>query len=806
MIVPERQEPTNSEPVNPQNQPQIQIVQGVLPDSLLGQKFLEYFHHPWHFINAPTPPAGERPKWTTETRYPLQPRNLWSLYQNPDQLLGLRFGTETNYLLLDADVGGNNHPANSLENFKAVLAAMEDIGLCRPVIIQSSFSTGIHIYYFFKNKRNSFYLAVAVFLALLQKGISIKDGHLEQFPNTKPYGTDKPTDFKAHRLPLQPGSFILDKELQPYSNNLEDFLDAAEWSASGQDDAALDQAIAHAKTQAKKLFPKPKPGKGATLWKLHLEEIFQMGWTGFHQTNQLLKHMGCYGIVFLSLKGEELVDFMVKTSQAAPGYRTWCRHQHEIRQRARDRARSCEKYYTPYPSIPNRLCTYRQQFGDVNNVVPFCPNLERHQKTLDRIAKVISTLKEQGNFPNSVADRAKAIIAASKAIYGVGGSQTTLHKPEYLALWHPAHEPAAVEESVNAPLVKVSDCQKPEKYPQLPDPWLEDIEPQSLSQQAIQRDNSAIYTPPPIMKVLYLPQAKEIENQKSIFNQQPATDSLEEIKNQKQFISNPKSTTDKQNQSIVSGGEIFQNNKPALSMTEFPVTTIETIPDSSINSEIAINDPIIESDSPTAITEVSTQLSTQASTLEDCPKADVPTIKSEVSSDLHTTPVVSPPPEPLADDSQAPVTEVSTQLSTPTSTFENCPKADVPTIKSEAFSDLLTSAVVSPPPEPLADDSEAADDSTSYTPSEYCQAIRLRLRALSEAKKWVKSYGFLHNLKLTPAERQEMEELALRILLAQLGSLLLWHEAREWFVANLDRLKRRGWGAIGKTLFPDLFG
>lgn len=510
MIVPERQDPTTPEPVSPQNQPQIQIVQGVLPDSLLGQKFLEYFHHPWHFINAPTPPAGERPKWTTETRYPLQPRNLWSLYQNPDQLLGLRFGTETNYLLLDADVGGNNHPANSLENFKAVLAAMEDIGLCRPVIIQSSFSTGIHVYYFFKQKRNSFYLAVAVFLALLQKGILVKDGHLEQFPNTKPYGTDKPTDFKAHRLPLQLGSFILDEELQPYSNNLEDFLDAAEWSASGQDDAALDQAIAHAKTQTKKLFPKPKPGKGAALWKLHLEEIFQMGWTDFYQTNELLKYMGCYGIVFLSLKGEELVDFMVKTSEAAPGYRTWCRHQHEIRQRARERARSCEKYYTPYPSIPNRLCTYRQQFGDANNVVLFCPNQERHQKTLDRIAKVISTLKEQGNFPNSVADRAKAIIAASKALYGVGGSQTTLHKPEYLALWHPAHEPAAVEESVNAPLVKVSGCQLPEKYPQLPDPWLEDIEPQFLSQQAVQRDNSAIYTPP-IMKVLCLPQAKKLK-------------------------------------------------------------------------------------------------------------------------------------------------------------------------------------------------------------------------------------------------------------------------------------------------------
>ena len=253
------------------------------------------------------------------------------------------------------------------------------------------------------------------------------------------------------------------------------------------------------------------------------------------------------------------------------------------------------------------------------------------------------------------------------------------------------------------------------------------------------------------MKVLYLPQAKEIENQKSIFNQQLVTDQVEEIKNQ-QSISNQKSTTDKQNQLIVSDGEIFPNDKPALSMTEFPVTTTETIPDSNNDSEITINFPVTQPDSPTAVTEVSTPLSTQASTLED-----------------------------------RSLTEVST-------------------IESEAFSDLLTSTVVSSPPEPLADDSEAADCSTGYTPSEYRQAIRLRLRALSEAKKWVKSYGFLHNLKQTPAERQEMEELALRILLAQLGSLLLWHEAREWFVANLDRLKRRGWGAIVKSLFPELLG
>ena len=704
------------ESVSPQNQPSMSHEPGLSPDDVLGQKFLEYFHHPWHFIHAPTPLAGERPQWTTETRYPLQPRNLWSLYQNPDILLGLRFGTETNYFLLDVDSGSTYHSTNDAENFNTVLATMEGIGLCRPVIIQSSPSGGIHVYYFFNEKHNSFDLATAVFLALVQKGIIIKDGQLELFPNPKSYGKDKPTDFKAHRLPLQAGSYLLDASLQPESNDLEDFFDAAAWSANGQDDAALHQAIADAKTQRKRLFSKGQISRSAASWKRHLEERIQQGWTDFHQTNELLKDIACYGIVFRRLQGEQLVDYVEATAVAAPGYQQWCRHQHEIRKRATERARNCENFYTPYPSVPNRLLTYRQQFGNANNVVPFSPNQERHQKTLDRIAAVVSTLKERQQFPTTISLRAKAIIEASKNEYGIGVSKTTLNKPDYLLLWHPDHEAVIPGSGVRLPQQPDSTTFSPEKYPQLPDPWFEGDEPLTQAQQAVH----PVYTLPPYMKVFCLPQASAIGDLKSI-------------------------PTDKQNKSSSKNGSALSDDKLALSITQKLPSTVSP-DDSGADSKIDSSQTVPPS-----------------------------------------TPNSVPP-------------------STPLSIQSDRDRAETPRKDGEIFSNLFLLDVLSRPPSPLPNNQETASDGTGVTPDEHRHATRLRLQARRKARKWVKSYSFTHFQQLTPLERQEIEDLALRILLAQAGSLLLVWETREWFVVNFDRLSKRGLGWIGIHLYPDLFG
>ena len=704
---------------------------GLPPEDSLAQRFLQYFHHPWGFIYAPLPSPGDHPDWHTETRYPLQPRNLWSRYQDPGELLGLRFGNTTHYFMADIDAGSGYHPVHHLENFNHVLATLETVGLTRNFLIRSSDSGGIHVYFFFKEKLDSFYLAYAVFLALQQAGIVVKGGQLELFPNPKPYGLSKPTNFKAHRLPLQAGSYLLDDDLQPCSNDLVDFLDAAAWSTTGQDYESLHQAIAHAKTQSQQRFTKKHTSNAAQLWQANLEERIGQGWTGFHQTNELLKDISCYGIVFRGLQGEVLIDYVVATAEAAPGYRTWCRHQHEIRKRATERARNCEGYYTPYCSIPDRLRSYREQFGEVNNVVPFSPNQQRHEQTFARVSAAVTTLKEQGEFPSTTSARTKAIIEISKTLYGIGVSQTTLHKPPYLPLWHPLHE----KEGVNAEVVQVVAPPPPEKYPQLPDPWLESPNPETLTTQAVASAPDAIYMLPPYMKVLCLPPAASPENQKSILKQQ---------------------TTDKQNKSLSPKGALQDHNKPALSIA-ISVTQTRDVVDSRSDSKIDINPTTSQPNSSSNFTQVSIQVSTPDS--------------------LQTS-----------------------NRSTPLSILSHHPE-----VADRAFRDLLNHVAVYPPPSPLLKDQEGSDG-TGVTPDEHRHATRLRLQAILKARKWVKSYSSIYNLQLTPLERQEIEDLALRILLVQAGSLLLMWETREWFVLNFDRLIRRGWGWIGILLFPDLFG
>jgi hypothetical protein len=61
--------------------------------------------NPWDFIQAPAPAPTAKPQWKTVTDYPLRPRVLWAKWQDPDQLIGVRFNSQTRYGLLDIDAG-----------------------------------------------------------------------------------------------------------------------------------------------------------------------------------------------------------------------------------------------------------------------------------------------------------------------------------------------------------------------------------------------------------------------------------------------------------------------------------------------------------------------------------------------------------------------------------------------------------------------------------------------------------------------------------------------------------------------------
>lgn len=540
------------------------------PADPLGVRFCHYFNHPWGFIYAPAI-RREKPHWQTETRYPLQPRNLWQQYQNPKTYLGLRFGKNTRYFAIDIDIHSPKHPAHDPTAYKSVLAALEEIGLCKPVAIISSDSGGIHVYYFFSEELPTFPLACACSSALTDAGFEIKQGELEIFPNVKAW-TALPSNYNALRLPLQAGSFMLDESMEPYTNDLDSFLDAADWSAAGQDYLTLKLAIKAASLRQQKLY-KPATSTAAELWRIDLKQRIAGGWTDYGQTNSLLKDIACYGIVFKALADEALVEYIVETATSSPGFHEYCRHQHNIEQRAREWAYCCMGFYTPYPSIPNRKRNYRSHFGSANNIVDFPqPNLnqELQLNTQERIRNIIAHLELAGELPRTPASRATAIIATSKQLYGVGVSKTTLHKPEYLALWHPRNYQNATQRCVQPHSEPVTADLPPQKFAPIPDPWLEPETPQPAPSQG----QSNLYTPMPIMKVLYLPQAKEDPQPHS---QESEANSLNSLNSSDSLPTESNSLSDKNYKSPTSGGAAEKLHKPDLSIDDAGTVDATTI-------------------------------------------------------------------------------------------------------------------------------------------------------------------------------------------------------------------------------------
>ena len=475
-----------------------------LPADPVGARFCNVFNYAWNVILAPVPAAGEKIQWTTQNRYPLQPRNLWEMYLDQKCILGLRFGRETRYALIDIDIDSPYHPDNNLENFRSVLGAAENIGLCRYMLVRSSESGGLHVYFFLPEPVPTFGLACAMKFALLDEGLQLGGGQLEIFPNVKAYSKNKPTNYNAHRLPLQAGSYLLDCDCQPVTNNIALFLDWADQDARHQDMEQLLHAIAVAIPRQKATSYNRRASSNAQEWKQHLESRISQGWTAKGQTNDLLSDIVCYGIVWKGLSSPALIDYVVETAINSPGYTEYCSHQHQIRQRAAEWVYITERnqFYTPYCSIPQRLATYSETYGEVakegaaNNVVPFhnAINEERSAMAMERVKSALAHLEATNTLPLTATARALAIMQTTKALYGTTVSKTTLHKPNYLLLWHPKYCSKGCV--LNATQKVSGESNESEKAESAPLAFLikapEDI-PAAASAQ--------IPTPPPYMKV-----------------------------------------------------------------------------------------------------------------------------------------------------------------------------------------------------------------------------------------------------------------------------------------------------------------
>ncbi len=382
---------------------------------LAAQTFASFFPYSWKFIYAKNVDRTHKPEWKTETRYPITGRQLYDYWAAPDTLIGVRFDSQTEYAMLDIDKGSPYHPHNNHEKFKTVLQALEEIGLVRPLIIQSSHSEGLHIYYPLWQAVSSFGIACAIKSCLQKNNCEIAAGVIESFPNTKKYNSE----YNGHRLPLQTGSYLLNNDLQIIGRDLNQFVETWLTVQEQQDLDLLKQAIAEAKAN----YQPPKDNRKTIQWREDLEKQIQQGWTGQGQSNQLLYLMGKYARVFLGCEEDELIaEYISKTARAAAGFTKFCGDIKRLEQKAKDIAKWCLKHHFPFGSK-------KGEQTESENANTETQKAQKQAERLERIRTTANELNKTGEMPETIRGMAQAIAKTAKV------SVETLY--ENKQLWHP---------------------------------------------------------------------------------------------------------------------------------------------------------------------------------------------------------------------------------------------------------------------------------------------------------------------------------------------------------------------------------
>ena len=391
-----------------------------------GEEFLALFPHRYDFIYAPQPNPKKKPEWKTEARYPLSDRQLLE----GKYLYGVRFETETQYCVIDIDSGSPYHPRNSPLALSRLLAALESLGITDHITCTSSDSDGLHIYLPLAKAFNSWKLAKVVSIILENSGFKLKLGQLEIFPNPKAYSADEtPSLFNAHRLPLQMGSYILNDELQPVNGSSSYFVRM--WRACQRRNVLNRRKVKTLLKKAKQISYQLSNNASKFLDDLNTE--IEAGWTSYGQTNRLLGRITMRSFIFnhiteggTPLEGKALIEKIVSVAKALPGYKDWCRHQHEIEERAAEWARCVENsHYFAYGSAKGK---YKELTAttQIDNELDY--NQRQALATQDKIAAAMKDLEDKGTLPAKATARFKKLLG-----YNIGGA--SLYR--YRQLWHP---------------------------------------------------------------------------------------------------------------------------------------------------------------------------------------------------------------------------------------------------------------------------------------------------------------------------------------------------------------------------------
>ena len=443
------------------------------------------FHH-WDFIER-----YSDDNWYTVKNYYLSKEKFWYKYTDNEVILGVRFGEYTKYALIDIDINSAVHPYQSLEKLRKLIHALYNLGLNDQITLRSSSTKGIHCYFFFDEPVRSFNLACSLRRVIEEAGLEVKPGQIEIFPNTKQYANagEGYSLYNGHRLPLQHGSYILDDEdFEPISDSLDDFIARASESAKANDTTIINQRADSDYRWFKDKYRGGFARKQYNDWIKNLLRRIAEGWTDYGQTNDLLLTIANYGVVKLKYKYQELVQYLLNTAISAPNYAQYCQHQHEIEARCRDVAKAARKYWSNYPSKPNRQVTYAQMVEELEQRARERKpnqNKAREVTATNRIIATVQALAEAlGELPRNVKQLIELIQQKARSIYGEGISENTLRKKHNLKIWHPSYCTFKTVKSKNLSLPEPESSSQEEENPEAADS-------QVLQAQPLSEENSS---------------------------------------------------------------------------------------------------------------------------------------------------------------------------------------------------------------------------------------------------------------------------------------------------------------------------
>lgn len=384
---------------------------------------------PWRFdyIWATHVPPGTKPQWHTADDYPLSDRKLLS----GDKLYGVRFGKTTQYLMIDIDMGSAYHPKQDPHAIRRICRALEPLGLVENIIVSSSYSGGLHIYFPFFQPIVSWQLAGAANYFLLRAGFLVQNGLLELFPNPRPWinGTTKGT-YAAHRLPMQEGSYLLDDSYYPIFSDRDCFTQR--WNhcllRNDPDRKKIEWAANKDKEKRKRSLTYK-----AQKFLNDLNADIEVGWSGGGQTNALLGRLALRAYVFGELLGYEeknLTETVYQQAMGLPGFAEYCGHKLDLMDRCEEWARSVQKCSRYYPYGGNKPSA--SQAESHIEVVKWNHWLENRAR--DRVRFAIAHHLNLGTWPTATAARIAALQQWG-VDQGEGFSVQTLYR--HRDLWHP---------------------------------------------------------------------------------------------------------------------------------------------------------------------------------------------------------------------------------------------------------------------------------------------------------------------------------------------------------------------------------